>query len=109
MLALPAPRRKRFTDNAHPYRAANWISFLPLIRRHEQSNSSDNTLYLITQGLFGIFIILIILLVEKLLIQIIAHNFHTRSYEDRIIEQKFQIGALVNLYLKCARPLACRL
>ncbi|BGP00641.1 hypothetical protein NBRC10513v2_006440 [Rhodotorula toruloides] len=89
----------RFYASLAGWALANWISFLPLIRRHEQSNKSDNTLYLITQGLFGIFIILVILLIEKLIIQIIAHNFHKRSYEDRIIEQKFQIGALVNLYL----------
>ncbi len=29
-----------------------------------------------------------------------AHNFHKKSYEDRIVEQKFQINALVSLYLK---------
>ncbi|BGP26947.1 mechanosensitiveion channel MscS domain containing protein [Rhodotorula toruloides] len=89
----------RFYASLAGWALANWISFLPLIRRHEQSNKSDNTLYLITQGLFGIFIILVVLLIEKLVIQIIAHNFHKRSYEDRIIEQKFQIGTLVNLYL----------
>ncbi|KAJ8292405.1 Mechanosensitive ion channel protein Msy1 [Rhodotorula toruloides] len=89
----------RFYASLAGWALANWISFLPLIRRHEQANKSDNTLYLITQGLFGIFIILVILLIEKLIIQVIAHNFHKRSYEDRIIEQKFQIGALVNLYL----------
>ncbi|KAH9811930.1 hypothetical protein DFH28DRAFT_1178717 [Melampsora americana] len=36
---------------------------------------------------------------EKLLIQIIASNFHRRSYEDRIREQKQAIRALVTLYM----------
>ncbi|KDE09863.1 hypothetical protein MVLG_00261 [Microbotryum lychnidis-dioicae p1A1 Lamole] len=78
---------------------ANWVSFLPLIRLHARSSNSDSTLILLTKGLFGIFIVSIILLIEKLLIQIIAHSFHKKSYEDRILEQKFQISALVALYL----------
>ncbi|GAA5988936.1 hypothetical protein JCM11641_002920 [Rhodosporidiobolus odoratus] len=89
----------QFFAGAAGWALANWISFLPLIRRHSEASSSNNTLYLITQGLFGIFLILIILLVEKLIIQIIAHNFHKKSYEDRILEQKFQIQCLVSLYL----------
>ncbi|GAA6058014.1 hypothetical protein JCM3770_006647 [Rhodotorula araucariae] len=82
----------------------NWVSFLPLInaravRGSDGSVPSQSTLSLLTQGLFGIFLNLVILLIEKLVIQVIAHNFHKRSYEDRILEQKFQIGALVTLYL----------
>ncbi|BGP19258.1 hypothetical protein JCM10213_008223 [Rhodosporidiobolus nylandii] len=89
----------QFFAGAAGWALANWISFLPLINRHSTSSSANNTLSLITKGLFGIFLCLAILLVEKLVIQIIAHNFHKKSYEDRILEQKFQISALVSLYL----------
>lgn len=37
-------------------------------------------------------------LVEKIIIQIIAMNFHLRTYADRIEINKFQIGSLVKLY-----------
>ncbi|GAA5906279.1 uncharacterized protein JCM6883_005503 [Sporobolomyces salmoneus] len=88
-----------FYVGAAGWALANWISFLPLINSHTTSGKSSNTLRLITQGLFGIFIVLVLLLGEKLIIQIIAHNFHKKSYEDRIVEQKFQINSLVALYL----------
>ena len=41
--------------------------------------------------------------------QIIARNFHKRSYEDRIAQQKFSIRVLAQLYLKCALRSATRL
>ncbi|KWU45155.1 hypothetical protein RHOSPDRAFT_10799, partial [Rhodotorula sp. JG-1b] len=89
----------QFYAGAAGWALTNWITFLPVIRSRATSDSSNNTLYLITQGLFGVFLSLMVLLIEKLLIQIIAHNFHKRSYEDRIVEQKFQISTLVTLYL----------
>lgn len=89
----------QFYVGAAGWALANWISFLPLINRHTTADKSSNTLRLITQGLFGIFLVLVLLLGEKLIIQIIAHNFHKKSYEDRITEQKFQINSLVALYL----------
>ena len=55
----------------HPT-TANWISFLPLINGHTTSSKSSNTLRLMTQGLFGIFIVLVLLLGEKLVIQIMS-------------------------------------
>ncbi|GAA5910251.1 hypothetical protein JCM6882_001786 [Rhodosporidiobolus microsporus] len=92
----------KFYAGAAGWALANWISFLPLINARKTGTGSNNTLNLITKGLFGIFLVLMILLGEKLIIQVIAHNFHKRSYEDRILEQKFQINSLVSLYLKCA-------
>ncbi|GAA5821690.1 hypothetical protein JCM11251_000973 [Rhodosporidiobolus azoricus] len=89
----------KFYAGAAGWALANWISFLPLINGRKVGSKSDNTLNLITKGLFGIFLVLVILLGEKLVIQVIAHNFHKRSYEDRILEQKFQINSLVSLYL----------
>ncbi|GAA5936268.1 uncharacterized protein JCM15063_002764 [Sporobolomyces koalae] len=88
-----------FYVGAAGWALANWISFLPLINGHTTSSKSSNTLRLMTQGLFGIFLVLVLLLGEKLVIQIIAHNFHKKSYEDRITEQKFQINSLIALYL----------
>ncbi|KAK4048978.1 hypothetical protein OIO90_005613 [Microbotryomycetes sp. JL221] len=88
----------RFYVGAAAWALVNWISFLPLIRSRATGSSSNNTLSLITQGLFGIWLCLAILLIEKLVIQVIAHNFHKKSYEDRITEQKFQIRALAALY-----------
>ncbi|GAA5958560.1 hypothetical protein JCM8115_002505 [Rhodotorula mucilaginosa] len=90
----------QFYAGAAGWALTNWITFLPVIRSRATSDSSNNTLYLLTQGLFGVFLSLMVLLIEKLLIQIIAHNFHKRSYEDRIVEQKFQISTLVTLYLQ---------
>ncbi|GAA5874058.1 hypothetical protein JCM8547_004817 [Rhodosporidiobolus lusitaniae] len=89
----------QFFAGAAGWALANWISFLPLIKSRALNGNSQSTLSLITQGLFGIFLVLVILLVEKLVIQVIAHNFHKKSYEDRIVEQKFQIASLVSLYL----------
>ncbi|SCV73450.1 BQ2448_7376 [Microbotryum intermedium] len=89
----------RFYVGTALWAMANWVSFLPLIRLHAKTSGSGSTLVLLTKGLFGILIVSIILLVEKLLIQVIAHSFHKKSYEDRILEQKFQISALVALYL----------
>ncbi|GAA5936388.1 hypothetical protein JCM1841_002925 [Sporobolomyces salmonicolor] len=89
----------QFYTGAAGWALANWISFLPLIRSRATSSSSNNTLALITQGLFGIFLVLCILLIEKLVIQVIAHHFHKKSYQDRITEQKFQVNALISLYL----------
>ncbi|GAA5928375.1 hypothetical protein JCM3775_000591 [Rhodotorula graminis] len=94
----------RFYVGLAGWALAMWISFLPLVngravRGSDGTVPSQSTLSLITQGLFGIFLNLVILLVEKLIVQIIAHNFHKRSYEDRIVEQKFQISSLIALYL----------
>ncbi|TIC29367.1 hypothetical protein E3Q11_01436 [Wallemia mellicola] len=37
---------------------------------------------------------------EKILIQLIAYNFHRTSYDDRIREQKFQVKVLAALYAR---------
>lgn len=67
-------RRAHFLDGI----AANWITFLPVIRSRATNDSSNNTLYLLTQGLFGIFLSLMVLLIEKLLIQIMWAYFRRR-------------------------------
>ena len=52
----------------------------------------------IVQGLFAITLGSFILSGEKLFVQVIARNFHKKSYEDRILVQKHDIGILVTLY-----------
>lgn len=45
-----------------------------------------------------IFVWSILNLIEKVIIQLIAISFHTRTYADRIELNKFQIGSLTKLY-----------
>jgi uncharacterized membrane protein len=67
---------------------ANWISFLPLIRNHDAAYNG-NALTLITQGLFGIFLCLMILLGEKLIIQVMyvvfSFSFSPLSRKSRLM------------------------
>lgn len=69
----------RFYTGAAGWALADWIAFSPLVTQRATDDNSKTTLSLCTQGLFGIFIVLVILLLEKLVIQIIAHNFHKKS------------------------------
>ncbi|KAG0149381.1 hypothetical protein CROQUDRAFT_39862 [Cronartium quercuum f. sp. fusiforme G11] len=64
-----------------------------------ETDGNDRVLHWIVQALFGMFLSSLMLVAEKLLIQIIASNFHRRSYEDRIAEQKQSIRTLVTLYM----------
>lgn len=76
------------------------ISFLPTMKNHHvDGNSStrswENTLNKI---IISIFVWVILNLVEKFILQLIAMNFHKRTYSDRIEINKFQIGSLTKLY-----------
>lgn len=56
-----------------PQPAANYASFGPLVQRRAAdpaSESAAKTVSLLLKGLFGIFLVLVILLVEKLTIQV---------------------------------------
>ncbi|GAA98077.1 uncharacterized protein L969DRAFT_16135 [Mixia osmundae IAM 14324] len=76
----------------------NWILFQVFVTSH-QSHSATHILHQFTQALSGIFIASILLLIEKIIVQAIAHAFHKKSYEDRLSSQKFQIAALTVLYV----------
>ena len=81
---------------------AMWISFTPLVINHyngDQSNRSRSDLTVMVNLLFGLFLCSIVYGVEKLLIQMIAFQFHRDSYEDRLKEQKFNIKCLATLYI----------
>ncbi|WVF70531.1 hypothetical protein IAT40_005322 [Kwoniella sp. CBS 6097] len=80
---------------------ANWISFTPIIINHyigDQAGTSRSNLTIIANILFGLFLCSLVLAAEKLLVQLIALQFHQDSYEDRLKEQKFNLKALTSLY-----------
>ncbi|OWZ32002.1 serine/threonine protein kinase [Cryptococcus neoformans var. grubii Br795] len=80
---------------------AIWVSFTPLIVNHytgDESATSRSDLSTFANLLFGLFLCSIVYCVEKLLIQLIALQFHRDSYEDRLQEQKFSLKALTYLY-----------
>ena len=81
---------------------ATWIAFQPLvIGRYEgdQKAVARNNLTTIANILFALFICTIVLTAEKLVVQLIAFQFHQDSYEDRLKEQKFNLKTLVTLYI----------
>ncbi|KAJ5183892.1 hypothetical protein N7492_001508 [Penicillium capsulatum] len=76
------------------------ISFLPTMKNHhvdgdKTTRSWENTLNKI---IIVVFVWTILNLIEKVIIQLIAISFHTRTYADRIEINKFQIGSLTKLY-----------
>lgn len=81
---------------------AIWASFTPIIINNfvgDQGTPSRSTLTLIANLAFGLFLSSLVIGGEKLLIQLIAYQFHLDSYDDRIKEQKLQIRSLVTLYI----------
>lgn len=79
-----------------------WVSFTPIIINNytgDQSATSRTNLTTIASLLFGVFLCSIVFGVEKLVVQLIALQFHQDSYEDRLKEQKFQIRCLTTLYI----------
>ncbi|WWC58465.1 uncharacterized protein I303_101007 [Kwoniella dejecticola CBS 10117] len=80
---------------------AVWISFTPLVINHyigDQSANSRSNLTTMANILFGLFLCSLVLGAEKLVVQLIAFQFHQDSYEDRLKEQKFNLKALTVLY-----------
>ncbi|WWC99777.1 hypothetical protein V866_006682 [Kwoniella sp. B9012] len=80
---------------------AVWISFTPLVINHyigDQSANSRSNLTTMANILFGLFLCSLVLGAEKLIVQLIAFQFHQDSYEDRLKEQKFNLKALTVLY-----------
>ncbi|EED22784.1 Mechanosensitive ion channel family [Talaromyces stipitatus ATCC 10500] len=76
------------------------VSFLPtMINHHVDGNRSvkewENTM---NKVIVSIFVGAILNLIEKIIIQLIAISFHTRTYADRIEINKFQISNLTKLY-----------
>lgn len=83
-----------------------YCSFLPTMRNHHTPGNADETYYWEKTGnivLLSLFIATILNLAEKIIIQLIAINFHQRTYADRIELNKFQIGSLGKLYTYAKR------
>ena len=81
---------------------AMWISFTPLIINNyqgDQSSDSRENLTVVSSLLFGLLLSTLVLGGEKLIIQLIALQFHRDSYADRIQEQKFNVRCLTTLYI----------
>ncbi|WAR52044.1 hypothetical protein PtB15_1B483 [Puccinia triticina] len=79
---------------------STYIAFSVFIIRmsYGASESAAKSVHLMSQALFGFLLASLMLVGEKILIQVIASYFHQRSYEDRIAEQKRAIQFLTALY-----------
>ncbi|KAF2132732.1 hypothetical protein P153DRAFT_364019 [Dothidotthia symphoricarpi CBS 119687] len=77
------------------------ISFLPTMKNHNINRRDKSTQHWqskMNQVLVAFLVGFILNFVEKVIIQLIAINFHLRTYQDRIDLNKFQIGSLAKLY-----------
>ncbi|KAH7124156.1 Mechanosensitive ion channel-domain-containing protein [Dendryphion nanum] len=76
------------------------ISFLPTMTNHHINGDKNTRSWQRTMNkvLISIFVGMTLNFVEKIIIQLIAISFHLRTYEDRIVSNKFQIGSLTKLY-----------
>lgn len=69
-------------------------------RNHHRSGKKDLHFWedRLNTVLLSIFVGMALNLVEKIIIQFISLSFHTRTYEDRITVNKFQVNSLAKLY-----------
>ncbi|KAL1964830.1 hypothetical protein VTN77DRAFT_6332 [Rasamsonia byssochlamydoides] len=76
------------------------ISFLPTMKNHhvDGNPATRDWEVVVNKIIVSVFVGTILNLIEKLIIQLIAISFHTRTYADRIEINKFQIGSLTKLY-----------
>lgn len=77
------------------------ISFLPTVKNHHLNGdkSTRNWEVVLNKIIISFFIAAVLNFIEKIIIQLIAISFHTRTYADRIEVNKFQIASLVKLYV----------
>lgn len=76
------------------------ISFLPTMVNHHVDNDKRTRDWerTVNKIIISVFVWTILNFIEKIIIQLIAMNFHLRTYSDRIEINKFQIGSLTKLY-----------
>ncbi|KAK8866012.1 hypothetical protein IAR55_001163 [Kwoniella newhampshirensis] len=110
-VAVVIPSAKAYTDVIAAlgryakliiWTAVIWITFTPLIINHytgDQSANSRSDLSTVANLLFGLFLCSLVFGAEKLIVQLIAFQFHRDSYEDRLQEQKFNVKCLTTLYM----------
>ena len=84
------------------------ISFLPTMKNHHVDGNKDTRGWerTVNKIIISIFVWTILNLIEKFLLQLIAINYHSRTYSDRIDLNKFQIGALAKMYAYSRTKLA---
>ncbi|KAE8350786.1 Mechanosensitive ion channel-domain-containing protein [Aspergillus coremiiformis] len=76
------------------------VSFLPTMKTHHVNGDSTTRSWekTVNKIIISVFVWTILNYIEKIIIQLIAISFHTRTYADRIEINKFQIGSLTKLY-----------
>ncbi|KAI9750780.1 MAG: hypothetical protein M1815_001591 [Lichina confinis] len=76
------------------------VSFLPTMRNHHLDGNKETKNWQRTMNkvITAVFVGTTLNFVEKLIIQLIAMDFHLRTYSHRIDTVKFQIGVLRKLY-----------
>lgn len=82
------------------------ISFLPTMVHHQQTppgeGNSPTTVRDWQNTMNKVLVSFLVLaglnFIEKIIIQLIAISFHQRTYEDRIVLNRFHVGSLTKLY-----------
>ncbi|KAK2797834.1 hypothetical protein FQN50_009039 [Emmonsiellopsis sp. PD_5] len=76
------------------------ISFLPTMTNHHIRGGPGTKHWevVVNKIIISVFVGATLNFIEKIIIQLIAISFHTRTYADRIEINKFQIGSLAKLY-----------
>ncbi|KAK2746891.1 hypothetical protein FQN55_005377 [Onygenales sp. PD_40] len=76
------------------------ISFLPTMTNHHIRGGPGTKPWeiVVNKIIISVFVGATLNFIEKIIIQLIAISFHTRTYADRIEINKFQIGSLTKLY-----------
>lgn len=105
-----------FTDNSKKWRdlakqleipltlffwaLASEISFVRIMNSHQVPGYTGDSAWIeiVNKLIISAVILTILNLAQKFLLQLIAINFHLRTYADRIETNKFQISSLVKLY-----------
>ena len=84
------------------------VSFLPTMKNHHLDGNKTTKSWESTMNkvIVSLFVGFILNFVEKIIIQLIAISFHSRTYSDRIEVNKFQVASLVKLYIYSKEKIA---
>ncbi|KAF8467744.1 Mechanosensitive ion channel-domain-containing protein [Kalaharituber pfeilii] len=80
---------------------AVFISFLPTMTNHHIDGDKSLRYWenRVNVVILSLFVAMVLNFIEKIIIQLIAISFHQRTYEDRIVLNKFQLGSIAKLYM----------
>ena len=84
------------------------ISFLPTMNNHHCDGNKSTLPWEDTMNsiIISLFVGVILNLIVKLILQLVAINFHLRTFDDRIEVNKFQIRCLEKLYTYSKKMIA---